>query len=110
MLRLILVVICVALVIYPAATSVVKDDNAIIEVAFKNYYQAMNISGNCISISLTPGFYIVAVYIGTLTGCRPVIVPGYVPNGSVIEPVTGYRANVALIVKQGTCSINDPFM
>ena len=109
MLRLILVTICVALMIYPAATSVVRDDNAIVELAFKNYYQAMNMSGNYISLSLTPGF-IYGCCIGTLTKCRPVIVPGNVPGGSVIEPVPGYRANVALIVQKGTCSINDHYM
>ena len=59
MLRLTLVAICVALIMCPAATSLVRDDNAIIEVAFKN--EAMNMSGNC-SLSLTPGSYIVAVY------------------------------------------------
>ena len=57
MLRLILVAIYVASMIYSTATHVVRDDNTIIELAFNNYYQAMNMSGNYISLSQTTGFY-----------------------------------------------------
>lgn len=42
---------------------------------------------------------------GTALGCCPVIVRG--PKGSVIQPFTGWRGNVALIVDWGTCTVND---
>ena len=39
------------------------------------------------------------------SGCCPKIVPG--PHGSVIEPFTGYRGNVAIIVDRGSCTVAD---
>ena len=38
-------------------------------------------------------------------GCCPKIVTG--PYGSVIEPFTGHRGNVAIIVDWGTCTVHD---
>ena len=50
---------CVALMLCSATASVVKDDNAIVDLAFQGYYKAINMSGSyrlaCI--------YIVVVYI-----------------------------------------------
>ena len=40
-----------------------------------------------------------------IAGCCPIIVKG--PSGSVIQPFTRYRGNVALIVNWGTCTVND---
>ena len=44
-------------------------------------------------------------FIGAALGCCPVIVRG--PKGSVIQPFSGWRGNVALIVDWGTCNVND---
>ena len=46
--------------------------------------------------------------VGTIPGCRPNIVIG--PKGSMIQPVNGWRARVALIVDRGTCDANDEFV
>lgn len=89
--RLSLAVLCAALVFCSAtAQSVVNDNNAIVDIVFQTYYKAINISG-------------------TLTGCRPFIVKGIPGKGSVIQPVNGWRARVALIVERGTCQTTDRF-
>ena len=49
------------------------------------------------------------IYIGTLTGCRPLIIQGVPGGGSTIQPVNGWRARVSLIVEAGSCKISDNF-
>ena len=41
---------------------------------------------------------------GVQAGCLPEIVKG--PQGSKIQPVTGYRGSVEIIVNRGTCSVD----
>ena len=52
---------------------------------------------------ITEGFSITSI--GGSVGCCPEIVTG--PTGSIIEPFTGWRGNVALIVDYGTCKNGD---
>ena len=48
--------------------------------------------------------------IGQLTGCKPEIVRGG-PKGSVIQPFTGWRGNVALIpLPVPGCNIKDTYL
>jgi len=41
---------------------------------------------------------------GVRAGCQPEIVRG--PQGSKIQPVTGYRGSVEIIADRGTCSVD----
>ena len=58
--------------------------------------------------SVCIAYHIRTITVGTLPGCRPNIVTG--PKGSMIQPVNGWRARVALIVDPGTCYTSDEFM
>ena len=107
--QVILVAFCIVWMFHYATSTVVEDDNTIIELAFQTYYKAINMSGryNFVTAYCTevmPGCF---VAVGTLAGCRPIIYLG--PNGSKIRSVDGWRAQVALIVKPGKCEINDSF-
>ncbi|XP_065913371.1 uncharacterized protein [Dysidea avara] len=74
------------LLLVVAATAATVDDNDIVDLALDNYFGIVNASGGEV-------------------GCCPVIVRG--PKGSVIQPFTGWRGNVALIVDWGTCTVGD---
>lgn len=45
------------------------------------------------------------VFLAPGLGCCPAIVTG--PKGSIIQPFTGWRGNVALIVDWGTCTVKN---
>ncbi|XP_065913367.1 uncharacterized protein [Dysidea avara] len=84
MFKIILVTLCLISQYYSASSVVVDTNNAIAELVMMNYYKALNSSTS-----------------GVQAGCLPTIVTG--PNGSKIQPVTGYRGSVAIIVDYGSC-------
>ena len=92
------------LVLFAAASPV--DDNAMADLVLQNYFSAMNVSGNHTHSNVPKSRKTRCwVYTGRSIGCLPKIVHG--PKGSVIQPFSGWRGNVALIVDYGTCAPGD---
>ncbi|XP_065913370.1 uncharacterized protein [Dysidea avara] len=75
-------ILCLVVYYQPTATTPV-DDNDMAELVMKNYFSVVKASGR-------------------MVGCRPKIVVGR--KGSRIQPFSGWRGNVALIVDYGDCA------
>lgn len=79
--------VLVAIFVSAATAGTIIDENSMIEYVMDTYQMVL-------ANATSPGL-----------GCCPAIVTG--PKGSIIQPFTGWRGNVALIVDWGTCTVKN---
>ena len=102
-------IVLAAIFVSTATAGTIIDENDMIDYVMDSYQTVLANATSSLAIQTyilyLIDIYTIFSYAAPGLGCCPIIVRG--PKGSIIQPFTGWRGNVALIVDWGTCTVND---